>query len=202
MKKQPEADIQGQQSDTESPETSDFSRSQSRDPMEYTRPPRHLFPPDSNLTRPASSPSGSPLRPMLVSPRPSGATRTDVFGGSQYVQYGPENIPPSFVNGGAQFLPDIYVASNSLSFNPGNNTIAIMPTSPYESFGALLNSEIGPSVHQATTGQFRVSTGARLDNIAHTSRQDEEEQIEGASYYNPSERIERMFGISPPWRDR
>jgi len=200
-KKQPEVEVQAQQSDVGSPETSDFSRSQSRDPAEYGRLPRHQYSTDTNNSRRNSSPIDSPLRPVLVSPRTTAAARTDVFGNPPYVPYGPENIHPSLVNGGTQFLPDIYVASNALSFNPGN-TIAIMPTSPYDSFGALLNSgDMGPSIHQTTTSQIRVSAGARPDNMTHNTRQDEDEQI--ANYtYNPSERIERMFGISPPWRDR
>ena len=181
--KQPDIEIQAPQSDVSSPEASDHSRSQSRDPGEYTRASRHHFPPETNHNRRPSSEIDS----VFVSPRAPMTARTDY---PPYVHH-PENIAPSFLNGSTQFLPDIYLASNALAFNPGN-TIAIMPTSPYDSFGALLNSEMGPSVHQSTS---RVSNGARVE------RQDEEEQVTGYTF-NPSERIERMFGISPPWRER
>jgi hypothetical protein len=195
-KKQPEVEVQVPPSDTASPDTYDFSRSQSRDPAEYTRTPRHQFPSENNHSRHPPSPLDSPLRPVFVSPRTAISTRSD-YAGSQYAQYGPENNT-SFLNGGSQFLPDIYLAQTALAFNPGN-TIAIMPTSPYDhSFGALLNSDsVGQSVYSTT----RVSTGPRVDNMTHYPRETEEEQIPGSAY-NPSERIERMFGISPPWRER
>jgi len=90
------------------------------------------------------------------------------------------------------------------NFNHGN-AITFMPGPSYEPLTTLLGSDLAPAVHPNTTGQIRVSnttltTASRRENNATAgSRQDEEEHVLGYNY-NPSERIEKMFGINPAWR--
>lgn len=142
------------------------------------------------------STSTSPPQPVYGPRRPP--TRDETY--SQYVQVQhPDNT--SFIN--PQFLPDFYMA-NSLSFNHGN-AITFMPGASYEPLTTILSSDLGPAVHQNSTSQIRVSNAlttnpSRRENIAiGASRQDEEEPVLGYNY-NPSERIEKMFGINPAWR--
>ena len=144
----------------------------------------------------AHSSSSSPLQPVYGPRRPP----SEAYG--QYVQVQhPDNT--AFIN--PQFIPDFYLA-NSLSFNHGN-AIAFMPPASYEPLTALLGSDMGSTVHQNSTGQFRVSNtlttnaSRRENSTPGASRQDEEEHEHVLSYnYNPSERIEKMFGINPTWR--
>ena len=120
-------------------------------------------------------------------------TRDETYG--QYIQH-PDNAP--FIN------PTDFYLANSFAFNHGN-AITFMPTSTYEPFTALLGSDMGSTVHQNATGQIRVSNtlttnASRRDNTGPgASRPDDEEHVLGYSY-NPSERIEKRFGISPAWR--
>ena len=144
----------------------------------------------------ANSASSSPPQPVYGPRRPP--TRDETYG--QYVQVQhPDNT--AFLN--PQFLPDLYLA-NSLSFNHGN-AIAFMPPASYEPLTALLGSDMGSTVHQNSTSQIRVSNtltanASRYENIGPGApRQDEEEHVLGYNY-NPSERIEKMFGINPTWR--
>ena len=83
-----------------------------------------------------------------------------------------------------QFVPDL------VSFNHGN---AIT----YEPLTALLNSDIA----QTSTTQIKVTNSTRVGNVipGSNARQDDEEH--GLGYgYNPSERIEKLFGINPMWK--
>jgi len=144
----------------------------------------------------AHSSSSSPPQPVYGPRRPP----SEAYG--QYVQVQhPDNT--AFIN--PQFIPDFYLA-NSLSFNHGN-AIAFMPPASYEPLTALLGSDMGSTVHQNSTSQFRVSNtlttnaSRRENSTPGASRQDEEEHEHVLGYnYNPSERIEKMFGINPTWR--
>lgn len=130
----------------------------------------------------------SPVQPGFTQRKP----RDDpgVFG--QFLQFHPpDNMAQPFIN--PPFMPDLV---NNLSFNHGN-TITLMPGSPYEPLAALLNSDIA----QTSTSQIKVTNSTRVGNVIQSSsaRQDDEEHVLGYGY-NPSERIEKMFGINPMWK--
>jgi hypothetical protein len=117
-----------------------------------------------------------------------------------------ENLGPPFLN--SQLFPDIYFASNGLSINH-SNSIALVPTAPYEPIGTILTADLAPAaIHQTSTSQITVTNGARMENNttgtirsnSAPAREDDDLITGYASNYNPNERIERMFGISPPWR--
>jgi len=72
-----------------------------------------------------------------------------------------------------------------------------MSPSTYEPLTALLGSD-ATNLGQAPSNQTRTSSRIENRNLA-SQQQEDEEPITGYTY-NPSERIERMFGISPPWR--
>jgi hypothetical protein len=135
---------------------------------------------------PVETLSGSPSQTPFGS-RKSPALSDSSFG--PLVQLHPENSNQPFIP--TQFLPDFYLA-NSLSFNH-----AFVPGSPYEPLTALLNSELTPTVHQTSSGQFKVS---RVEGIVQgNSRQEDEDHVVGDGY-TPSERIEKLFGINPSWK--
>jgi hypothetical protein len=145
---------------------------------------------DTPTSTRSASPSNSPIQTVFY-PRNKTNTNNDSYVGSQYLHFTDSPNPTAFIN--PPFLQDIYLASN---FNHAN-TIALMPASPYEPLTALLNSDIAPNMG---SGQLKVTNGTKTDNrFQNGTRQEEDEPMAG--YYNPSERIEKMFGISPPWRD-
>jgi hypothetical protein len=149
---------------------------------------RSTLPVDTPNSTRSVTPASSPVQTVFL-PRPKANTNDSIMG-NQYVHFS-DSPNPTFIN--PPFIQDFYLASN---FNHGN-TIALMPTSPYEPLTALLNSDMPTSMG---AGQLKVTNGTRTDNrFRDATRQEEDEAIGG--YYNPSERIEKMFGISPPWRD-
>jgi len=78
-----------------------------------------------------------------------------------------------------------------------------MSASPYEPVGAFLGSDLPPAaaLHQTSTAsQITVTNGTRHESRASTAHAREDDERIAGYTYNPSERIERMFGISPPWR--
>jgi len=139
------------------------------------------------------TPSISPVQ-NTISRRPVTSGADSVIG-QQILQH-PDSSNSPFVN--SQFIPDIYFASNGLAFNHGN-PIALVPNSPYDSIGTLLNADFPPAaaIHQSSTSQITVANTARLDN--RTRNREDDNRVANVSY-NPNERIERMFGINPPWR--
>jgi hypothetical protein len=193
----PKQDVSIVDSEVETPETFEANRA--------TQEPQSR---QQTLDTPSSvrsmSPMNSPVQSVFLPRRPPVSNNDNFIPNLQspYVQYHAENTNSTFIN--PQFLPEIYLASNGLSFNHGN-TISLVPSpSPYEPLTALLNSDMSPSVHQAATSQIRVTSAARNGTRPQTNgtrqqQEDEEEAVTGYTY-NPSERIEKMFGISPPWR--
>lgn len=171
-----------QESDGDSSDTYEI-----RDQLDYPRP-RHVVSLDTPNSVQSHSPVNSPVQALFV-PRKAGGREEGFLGSSQYVHYHSESPKPTFIN--SPFLPDIYLASNGLSFNH-SNAIALMPTSNYEPLTTLLGSDAITPVKSSARpdGNLKTSSGPRQEN---------EEPITGYTY-NPSERIERMFGISPPWR--
>ena len=130
--------------------------------------------------------TASPVPPGLGQRK----TRDDpvVFG--QFLQFHPpDTMAQPFI--GPQFIPDLV---SNLSFNHGN---ALMSGSPYEPLTALLNADIA----QTSTSQIKVTNSTRVGNVIQGSstRQDDEEHVLGYGY-NPSERIEKLFGINPMWK--
>lgn len=181
--------VAAQESDGESSDT----YYEVRDQPDYPRP-RQAIPLNTPNSARSHSPLNSPVQTIFV-PRKAGPPRDETFlGSSQYVHYHSDSPNPTFIN--SPFLPDIYLASNGLSFNHGN-AITLMPTSTYEPFTALLGSD-APNLGQAPSNQTKTSSRIEDRNTG-SPRQEDEEPITGYTY-NPSERIERMFGISPPWR--
>jgi hypothetical protein len=164
---------------------------------EISRPSASSEPPVQALLDTPSVSSISPLQPSLRSKKPP-VLKDDALA-AQFVQLQPSgSASPTFIN--PQFLPDLYLA-NSVSFNHGN-AITITPTTPYEPLTALLNSDA--AIHQTSTSQIKVTSSTRVENITQgSSHQEEEENVLGYTY-SPSERIEKMFGISgfnaPTWK--
>jgi hypothetical protein len=174
-------------SDGDVSETYEISRG--ADSPDYPRA-RSTLPMDTPNSTRSASPSNSPIQTVFL-PRNKTGTNNDSYVGSQYLHFTDSPNPTAFIN--QPFLQDIYLASN---FGHAN-TIALMPGSPYEPLTALLNSDIAPNMG---SGQLKVANGTKTDNrFQNGTRQEEDEPMAG--YYNPSERIEKMFGISPPWRD-
>jgi hypothetical protein len=150
---------------------------------------RSTIPVDTPNSTRSVTPASSPVQAIFAPARNKTNTQ-EPFLPNQYLHFS-DSPNPTFIS--QPFLQDIYLASN---FNHAN-TIALMPTSPYEPLTALLNSDMPTSMG---TGQLKVTNGTRPDNrFQNGTRQEEDEPVGG--YYNPSERIEKMFGISPPWRD-
>jgi hypothetical protein len=198
LKKQADSGSAAQDSDSDISDSEVGRTQDSPDPLRArTQPPA-----DTPGSARSGSSLNSPAQTVFV-PRKPVVSRDESFFGGQYLHYhSSENPNPTFIN----FPPDIYLA-NSVSFNHGN-AITLMPTSPYEPLSALLASDMAPTVHQTSTSQIKVTGARSMENlnriqgaqgIPPTSRPDEEEHVGGYTY-NPSERIERMFGISPPWR--
>ena len=130
----------------------------------------------------------SPVQPGLGQRK----TRDDTAVFGQFLQFHPpDNMAQPFIS--PQFMPDLV---NNLSLNHGN-AITLMPGSPYEPFSALLNSDIA----QTSTSQIKVTNSTRVGNVIQGSsaRQDDEDHVLGYGY-NPSERIEKLFGINPMWK--
>jgi hypothetical protein len=130
-----------------------------------------------------------PTNPPVLPGFSQRKTRDDSSVYGQFIPFHPpDNMAQPFIN--PQFVPDL------VSFNHGNG-ITVMPGSPYEPLTALLNSDIA----QTSTTQIKVTNSTRVGNVIQGSgaRQDDEEH--GLGYgYNPSERIEKLFGINPMWK--
>lgn len=190
IKKPSETRIVATHNNTDS-ESSDIETGRTRNPPESRG--RSAAPAD--MPSGSSSSVGSPIQPLFPPNRKPASSANESFTGNQYVQIQAETTNPTY----PQFVSDIYV--NSSLFNHGN-AFALIPPSTYEQqLNAFINSDVASTGYQTATGQIKVTNGTRVENRiqAVNTREDDEEHVTGYPY-TPNERIERIFGISPPWR--
>jgi len=139
----------------------------------------------------------SPAQAVFPPRKPAATENFFNHAPAAYVHYPQAEISNS--DSPSQFLPDIYLASNGLSFNPGN-TITLVN----EPFSFLNPDVTSSSNHQPTGSQPKARRDDnRAQPLASGVRQEDKDHVAAAAggyTYNPSERIEKMFGISPPWK--
>jgi len=139
----------------------------------------------------------SPVQAVFAPRKPAATENFFNHAPATYVHYHQAEISNSnspFTN--PQFLPDIYLASNGLSFNPGN-TITLV-NEPF----SFLNPDVTSNAHQPTAAGSQPKLRRDDNGRAQPSvrQEDEVDHVAAGGYtYNPSERIEKMFGIDPPW---
>lgn len=189
--KRPPVPTSATESDTESTETYE-----ARTAIHPTNP--KSIPPDrrsDSSSERSLSPVDSPAQSTSLSRRFATSNPDSSVASQPFLQQ--DNSNPALIN--SQFLQDIYLSSSGLSFSHGN-TIALMPPpSPYEPISALMTSEISPAVHPSQITVSSNSTRVEYADRNHSAQLGEDEQLSTNHSYNPNERIQRMFGINPPW---